>query len=1051
MQRLLSRPAAALVRGAAALLLLGLLVGIPVAVVELIGLPDVRHWSVDAVGRLDEQMVTDIGAVVFLLLWAWFAVTACGEVVRLLRWRRRSVVLAPTSPGPAGWVRRLVRVVFVSSMALVAVGGGRLAGPAAATTPTTLVWQTVDTGGDSSAAEGTGGGSAPLVDSSPAAPTHPATVEGDGRSTPYSLAAALGDPAWRDRIIEVNLGSPVPGGGTWTGGVFPEGMEVTLPAGATLADDDRWRRHDVVPGDSVYGLAESLCHDDLACVGDVVDAILDRNLTRTMPDGRTFDEPDLIVVGWQLDVPGTDGIGDHHAAADAAIEATVEPVETAPAGPLPAETAPVETAPAETAPVDDATRPAAAVSGTADAAAATPMMSRPDEAAPLVATPATTAPTPTTSMAASPTTAPGTAAPVVSVPPNTAPLAPAAVGDAVASPDRPPRTSLTTSLGAAVLLCAGALGLLESRRRHQLRRAAATAAALAPRPAAATTERLLRSLDSTTTAVRLDLALRALGHHLLGSGRFIVGVLVTSAGDLTAVLDAPTTASPPEPFRQVDHRRWCLPAGADHLDLGESARLAGQPCPTLVHLGTARHADGTTAGDVFIDLEAVGLLAVDGPADDVRAVLTAISASLAASPVGETVRVVTHNLDPAVHLGNLAAESADSLDDALDRAASFLGATATVVAGRRTFELRTRGTGGEAWEPVVVVSNGAADAAGDREMADLTRGGGRGLAVVVGHDVPSAAASLRACGTRWRLDVLDLDVVPVGLDEQSLHDLHDLLDAADRPLPAVPHAAVDVLDATSGSFAEPPWAFMVRLLGPVSVITSTGEQVTFERSKSLELLAWLSLHRDHPARSAARAALWEVEVRHATFANVVSDARRTLARALTPAPDEEWVERTLTEMLPLHAAVVTDADVLRLRLEASRRVGAAEAVELLRPGVALIRDLPFAGSDYLWPHAEGSTTALTLLATAAATELAQHHLALGDIDGVFWATGQGLRVLSGHEELIALRMRAFAERGDLAGVRHEWEIYERSLLADSWSLGEPSPKLVAIRRELLSR
>ena len=77
-------------------------------------------------------------------------------------------------------------------------------------------------------------------------------------------------------------------------------------------------------------------------------------------------------------------------------------------------------------------------------------------------------------------------------------------------------------------------------------------------------------------------------------------------------------------------------------------------------------------------------------------------------------------------------------------------------------------------------------------------------------------------------------------------------------------------------------------------------------------------------------------------------------------------------------------------------------------------------------------------------------MTVGDIDGVFWATGQGLKVLAGHEELIALRMRAHACRGDLAGVRSEWDSYERAINADSWSEAEPSPKLVGLRRELLS-
>ena len=69
---------------------------------------------------------------------------------------------------------------------------------------------------------------------------------------------------------------------------------------------------------------------------------------------------------------------------------------------------------------------------------------------------------------------------------------------------------------------------------------------------------------------------------------------------------------------------------------------------------------------------------------------------------------------------------------------------------------------------------------------------------------------------------------------------------------------------------------------------------------------------------------------------------------------------------------------------------------------------------------------------------------------MFWATGQGLRVLSGHEDLIVLRMRAHAANGDLAGVRHEWQSYERVIVADPWSDGEPAPKLAELRQQLLS-
>jgi hypothetical protein len=69
---------------------------------------------------------------------------------------------------------------------------------------------------------------------------------------------------------------------------------------------------------------------------------------------------------------------------------------------------------------------------------------------------------------------------------------------------------------------------------------------------------------------------------------------------------------------------------------------------------------------------------------------------------------------------------------------------------------------------------------------------------------------------------------------------------------------------------------------------------------------------------------------------------------------------------------------------------------------------------------------------------------------VFWATGKGLAVLPGHEELIALRMRALAQQGDRAGVRHEWESYLRGLATDSWSSNEPAPKLQMLSAELLA-
>jgi hypothetical protein len=211
----------------------------------------------------------------------------------------------------------------------------------------------------------------------------------------------------------------------------------------------------------------------------------------------------------------------------------------------------------------------------------------------------------------------------------------------------------------------------------------------------------------------------------------------------------------------------------------------------------------------------------------------------------------------------------------------------------------------------------------------------------------------------------------------------------------------------------------------------------------------LATHRDRSTRANARTSLWEQDVRDATFANVVSEARRALARLVAPPEGEEWVGRTLTEALPLHSRVTTDADVLARVLSESRGQPPRRAIELLRTPVESIVGLPFEGTSYLWPDGEGITSNLILLATSAAAELAARCLAIGDTEGVFDATARGLRVLPGHEELIGLWMRAHARAGDHAAVRQEWNSYERVVNADPWSDGEPSPKLVDLRKELL--
>ena len=245
------------------------------------------------------------------------------------------------------------------------------------------------------------------------------------------------------------------------------------------------------------------------------------------------------------------------------------------------------------------------------------------------------------------------------------------------------------------------------------------------------------------------------------------------------------------------------------------------------------------------------------------------------------------------------------------------------------------------------------------------------------------------------------------------------------------------------------WNVCVRLLGPVDAETRNGIPISFEKSKSLELLAWLTTHRERPTRVAARTALWEISVQDATFNNVVSGLRRGLASGSVGVEQIEFLPKTFTDHLSIHGSVITDVDVLNNAVSLVKNRGDRESWFGLLDALDRVRDLPFAGTDYLWPDSEGITSNFILSVITGSIMAAEHALQQGDTEGVFWATGQGLKVLHGHEELVALRMRAYGDVGDRAGVNAEWSSYERSLLHDSWSGGAPSPRIVALKRELI--
>ncbi len=982
---------------------------------------------------LSDQVVVD-GVIRVCLLVAWGAISAIAiaTALEIIHAVRHHGISMPAVRG-LGWAQHVARSIAAGLLVLTplvaprtslvgALDAGRLTAPTGA--PADAGWPArapVDPGDETTG------------DVARAPAVH---VVARGESV-YSIAEALaaGSPMDTDEvadaILDLNLGREMPGGQCFTNPAYVEvGWELLIPAAlvpverptapapvvehGTEGSDtaEQISTHVVERGDSLSTIAAT--HFGAS---DRWPAIWELNAGAEMGDGRVFDDPDLILPGWELRIPdemrhddAEDPTGAPAASNGAADVAAGDGSTTIDSAPSPS----VADRPARVDPARDDT-------GSAPQVAAPETTSFPAAAEP-------PAPPPPTTAAAPPTT------PAGSVP-------------IVAAADRPgpaPAAPSPLRFEHAALVAAGIVTLAEVRRRSRLRRAVAPARVPTPSAHVVAAERRLRAIDPGERSARVDVGVRAAAHALIGGDAEIWVVLMSTDGTIELGLTRP--ADLPVPWTPVDStggRRWTLAAQVPIEDLAERARQVDAPCPALVQIADAG------GRDVLVDLEACGTLAVEADPAEASEVITGIAAGLAASPGAEVAHLVGVSLAAEALLGHRNGHHTDTVASAFELAAALVGST--IRSTRTSFELRSLRTGGDAWEPAVIFLLPGDD---DPEIDSLLPSGGHGLAVVL-HAPPSsferAPCRLVRDGDGWWLCAFgsEFTVQPLGLPPDDLRDVVDVVEAAGAHLSTSDgRAGTGARDLGGEGCAE--HQIVVRLMGDVDIVSRTGATGSFERSKTVELIAWLATHREKSTRTAARTALWELDVRDATFANVVSEARRGLGRLVPPPEGEEWLARTLTEQLPLHAAVVTDADLIEQRLARSRTERPEEAVETLHPAAAMIRDMPFAGTNYLWPDAEGITSNLVLLATAVATELAQHALTLGDVELVFWATGRGLVVLPGHEELIGLRMRAHAQAGDLAGVRSEWESYERVIVADPWSDGEPAPKLLEIRRELLA-
>lgn len=507
-------------------------------------------------------------------------------------------------------------------------------------------------------------------------------------------------------------------------------------------------------------------------------------------------------------------------------------------------------------------------------------------------------------------------------------------------------------------------------------------------------EAQLAASNDDLAIARLDLALRSLRSNQIKDLRMVI----TSPQSIKC--EFANAVQSDAPWTQLSSRVIELPQSVELETLVLFAHN-NESVPLLFPVGV------TSAGEVWINLDAVRTFGVEADCEDTNKVWTGLAQSLSLSPFAQDVSVV--------------------------------GEETVVLPGRRLVIAREHSA--ELVEALTTEESAVVMLLGDapehRECPVLYRG-------LIGE----GESGLRYNDGSWVLCPSGVSVTPVGCTTDEIDLIKSLIGEGTEIETWPIERWIDTSQHPAIEKAIPQYIFLASVLGRPEVRHLCGKRVEFEKSKSEELVMWLAMHPSQQRRSSARTDMWHAPIKDATFSNITSDVRRSLTVAELPPEGLQWLGVTLTDELPLHMGIVSDVEVLRACVNHARRWPEDGGIEVLRHGLGLVRGVPFESSPYIWCDSTGLASEAAVLVVRAAQMLAEMCAEVGDLDGVYWATGKGLLAVPGHEDLVAQRMRLHAERQDQSALRTEWQGYCRALANDEWGDASPSRMMVELWREL---
>ncbi len=1043
-------------RGLASLaLLVGLVVGVPAALLVLGGDPVPRSW--DPAGLWTALLQPDDGTVLARLLtligwaaWAVFTLSLLVELANQVR-RRSAVVVLPGLGGVQQWAAGLM-------LAVVAIGGAaQLTSPPVA--------------GTSAVARAAADPHRPV----PALPRQVTSAAAPVRTTAPRpavpavdrAAAAPDDPAAGPSTSEAMDPASVGPGTAEVAQAAPSGR--------------RERVHVVTTGDDLWSLAERYYGRGQEW----------RRIAAANPD-RLTGGPDRLRVGWRLVVPDdgrqveeddrradasarsvrvrsgdtltsiaerTLGDADRWTELYRANRAQLSDPDELPVGLL-LHLPPRASDDSRGTAREDASRAATSDAPTAEPDAPTPErdVPEPDVSEPDVPEPASPPP-------AVPDAPKGSSAPAGSVP--TPPSPTQAAPDAADEDTDGPGLLLPGLATVGGLLAAALVGGLAARRRWQLQRRPVGRRIAHPpattRPVEIALARQARPIGLRT----LDRASRAVAASCVEAGVGVPALRSASVSPDWLVLEM-AGPTPPAPRCFVDTGgTWSLAAeDVDGLRAVRGLGEAVRPWPLLVTLGV-----DDEGAERVVDLESFGLLAVTGEHDLGTAVLAAMALELACSPWTDDLRLTLvgdDRLGPALAQHNVT--TTHDLDALLTRLEQTSRDRRAYGQGRDARTLRLDPDLGEAWTPEVVLVDVALTPEQTQRLVELTTSRtGAGLTAVVRGRLTGAPATL-VLGSDGRATLLPdgVRMVPQTLPVAGLDPLVELVAAtgsedtrpapwwssADPPGPPPDNvtylgrrrrtderdeqerrAAVQarITDATAGTARHP----LLQLIGPVELLGAAGTSPSRAAKQCLEYCAWLL---EHPGASAQEMAAGLL-VAEGTRRSNMSRLRTWLGSDTDGKP---YLPDAYSGRIHLDPAVSSDWHQLRLLVGDGVDRASSAVLEL---GLQLVRGAPLAdAAPVQWHWAEELRTDMVSCVRDIGVELARRCLDEGDLDLARWASVRALVVAPGDELLLAARIRT----EHLAGNAAETERLSLQLARQARTLGvDLDPSTVDLIQEVM--